>query len=1011
VGASRIVVVPIVTLLSLILPTPAARAQSATTGTIAGEVKDATGGVLPGVTVEASSPALIEKVRTVVTDGQGQYRIIELRPGTYTVTFSLPGFSTVRREQIELTTGFTAVLDAALRVGAVEETVTVSGASPIVDTQNVRTQNVLSHEVLDALPTGKALSGLSSLTLGTSGAVPDVGGNRGEAFTSVSYHGGRTNDQKIKFDGMGMNSMHATGGGANRIMLLNQVSIQEMVLETSGISAESETGGVQINAVPREGGNQFRVYFVGAYTNDALQTTNITPELEAAGVTTAPSVKQIWDWGVGLGGPIKKDRLWFYTAHRWWGAQEILPGAYWNATQHTPFYTPDLNRPAFFNNYLQDHGVRLTWQAAKKHKIAFSENAQRSCHCSASQSATVAPEATSEFRYGGYDDKHHGFHHLTQTSWTYPATSRLLFDAGASFGTFLQPNAPVPGVDYETDVNITDVGRNISYGAIMATAYSPNYSLDSEGRQRSSRSYNHNQRFSASYVTGSHAFKVGMTTLFGIHDVYRSLTKPNVSYVFRNQVPISLSQFTSPGILRSRLRDLGIYAQDQWTLRRLTFNLGARFDRFNANTLEQNLPPTRFVGARHWPAVENVPNWRDVTPRLGVAYDLFGDGKTAVKVSLGRYLIGLGVNIVEPNHPANKEVSGVTRTWNDSFFPVGDARRGNYVPDCDLHSPSANDECGAMSNPLFGTQAPTTSWDPATLNGWDSRDYNWQGAISIQHELRPGIGLNGGYFRRWYGNFRVTDNLAVTPQDHDEFCIAVPSDSRLPNAGQPLCGLYDVRPALFGRVNNFVTKVEHFGKQTEVYDGFEVSINARIGEGRFSGGMATGRTEFDSCAVVDFPQIFCNYQLPWRGQTQVKLNGSYPLPWDLQASAVFQNLPGIPVTASYVATNAEILPTLGRNLAQCGANPICNGTVTLNNLFEPNTVFADRLNQLDLRLTKIIAIGRTRVQGMFDMYNAFNANTVLALNNRYSVTGINPWQRPTSILGARLLKFGMQFDF
>ena len=163
-----------------------------------------------------------------------------------------------------------------------------------------------------------------------------------------------------------MNSMHSTGGGANRVMLLNQVSIQEMVLETSGISAESETGGVQINAVPREGGNQLRVYFVGTYTNDALQTTNVTPELKAAGVTTAPSVKQIWDWGLGVGGPIKKDRLWFYTAHRLWGAQQILPGAYWNATPHTPFYTPDLNRPAFFNNYLEDHGVRLTWQAAKK---------------------------------------------------------------------------------------------------------------------------------------------------------------------------------------------------------------------------------------------------------------------------------------------------------------------------------------------------------------------------------------------------------------------------------------------------------------------------------------------------------------------------------------------------------------------------------------------------------------------------------------------------------------------
>jgi hypothetical protein len=236
-------------------------------------VKDATGAVLPGVTVEAASPALIEKVRTVVTDGQGQHKIVELRPGPYTVTFSLPGFSTIKREGIELTTGFTAVTDAMLRAGSVEETVIVSGASPVVDTQNVRTQNVLSHNVLDALPTAKALPGLAALTLGTSGGVQDVGGNRGELPTAMAIHGSRTNDQKIKYDGMAMNSFHTSGGGPNRLFLLNQVSIEEMVLETGGISAESETGGIQINAVPREGGNRFKVYFAGSYTDHSLQGT------------------------------------------------------------------------------------------------------------------------------------------------------------------------------------------------------------------------------------------------------------------------------------------------------------------------------------------------------------------------------------------------------------------------------------------------------------------------------------------------------------------------------------------------------------------------------------------------------------------------------------------------------------------------------------------------------------------------------------------------------------------
>jgi hypothetical protein len=279
--------------------------------------------------------------------------------------------------------------------------------------------------------------------------------------------------------------------------------------------------------------------------------------------------------------------------------------------------------------------------------------------------------------------------------------------------------------------------------------------------------------------------------------------------------------------------------------------------------------------------------------------------------------------------------------------------------------------------------------------------------------LGPGIGLGVGYFRRAYGNFRVTDNLVVTPQDFDPFCIAIPVDARLPTSGQQLCGLYDITPAKFGLQDNLVTGVAHYGKQTETYDGVELSVNARVGNGgRLAGGLSTGRTEFDQCAVVDSPQVqlFCQYELPWRGQTQVKLNGMYPLPWDIQVSAVFQNLPGIPVSASYVATNAEIRPSLGRNLGQCRGSTTCNGTVTINNLFEPNTEFADRLTQLDVRLTKSITFGSMRVQGMFDIYNIFNANTVLALNNRYTATGTNLWLQPTSILAGRLFKFGVQID-
>jgi hypothetical protein len=218
-------------------------------------VKDATGAVLPGVTVEASSPALIEKVRTVVTDGEGRYQIVELRPGRYTVSFSLTGFTSMRREGLELNTGVTLPVNAELKVGSVEEAVTVSGASPVVDVQNVSTQNVLSRDLLDSLPTGKSIPGYAALTLGATSSVYDVGGNKGESTLTFIVHGGRGTDQRLAWDGMLYNSAMGTTGGSNRIYMVNQAAAQEVVLQVSGMSAETESGGIQLNVVPKDGGN------------------------------------------------------------------------------------------------------------------------------------------------------------------------------------------------------------------------------------------------------------------------------------------------------------------------------------------------------------------------------------------------------------------------------------------------------------------------------------------------------------------------------------------------------------------------------------------------------------------------------------------------------------------------------------------------------------------------------------------------------------------------------------
>ena len=279
----------------LMLLPAVAWAQTVVSGTIAGLVTDATGAVLPGVTVEAASPALIEKVRTSVTDDQGLYRIVDLRPGLYTVTFTLPGFSTFRREGLELTTAFTATVNAELKVGSLEETITVSGETPVVDVQNIMQQKVFARDVVDALPVGSNVNLYNTLLPGAVLATAnrqDVGGNQGEQDQGFGIHGSRQADFIYLRDGMTFNTLMGSG---NRTSSINPGSTQEVTVETGGILAESETGGVQMNIVPKDGGNTFTGSLQTSFGHPKLQNTNVTDELRARGVGAQPQIKTLYD--------------------------------------------------------------------------------------------------------------------------------------------------------------------------------------------------------------------------------------------------------------------------------------------------------------------------------------------------------------------------------------------------------------------------------------------------------------------------------------------------------------------------------------------------------------------------------------------------------------------------------------------------------------------------------------------------------------------------------------------
>jgi hypothetical protein len=999
--------IPIVSLLSVLLLAPASvlLAQSSTTGTIAGVVKDSSGAVLPGVAVEAASPALIEQIRTVVTDGKGEYKIVDLRPGVYTVTFTLSGFSTVKREQLELSTAFTATVNAELKIGSLAETLTVTGATPLVDVQSVRAENVLSREALDSIPTGKTIQGYVTLTVGATvgasgGTGQDVGGNQGEAAASIHIHGGHDNDLKLLQDGMSTNNSQVGAGGLFRWYLVNQAQTQEVTLETGGMLAESETGGVQVNMVPKDGGNRFSMYLNGNGTTGSLQSNNITPDLVARGVTAQNDVRKIYDLGIGLGGPILTNRLWFYTAHRWWGASQNVPGNFFNATQGqyigapnsgVALYTQNTGQQAYTNIYNQDHDGRVTWQASAKDKVTFTFNGQANCNCFYSVDQNKSPEGTILYKYTPY---------LSQFTYTHPASQRLLFEAGLSIMRNRQDTEPSPGVS-PTDVAIQELSTGYRYNAVAGTG--------AGGYGTNDRADQNNGRVSASYVTGSHSFKTGILWQTGVLKLNARVNQ-DVSYQFNKGVPASLTEWTTPIASESILgHNIGLFAQDQWTLQRLTLNLGLRFDSVYSYNPVQQVSGGQFYPAYTFPAVSNTPNWKDLNPRLGAAYDLFGNGKTAVKGYFSRYVGGQATAIASAANPVNAMVTSATRTWGDT--------NGNFIPNCTLTDPAANGECGALNNTNFGTVIQNTTYDPNLINGFGQRDYSWQTSAAVQHELRPGMSVDVAYFRTWYGNFTATNNTAVTAGQFTPYCITAPVDSRLPGGGgNQICGLFDVVPSSFGKVSNVVSNASTFGSQSEIYSGIDVGFRTKFGRGGLvQGGVSSGRIVTDNCYTNLQPQLvaqnyvagtprsegFCHVSPPWLAGTQVKLNGIYPLPYDFQFSATFQNLPGLPISATETLTNAQVAPSLGRNLA---AGP--GGTVTVG-LIPPFTMFEDRLTQVDMRVTKIVPAKKGRLKVMVDLYNLFNANTIVNENFTYGAS----WLHPTAILGGRLLKIGGQFDF
>ncbi len=999
------------TWLAFTMAVPAvAFAQSSFTGT----VKDASGAVMPGVTVEAASPVLIEGTKSDVTGANGQYRIVDLRPGTYVITFTLPGFKTVRQTGVELRVDFVGTVNATLEVGALEEAITVTGATPTVDVSSNAKVEVMTAEILEQVPTGRSIQALAQLVSGVSLNVPDVGGSRAMQQTYMSTRGLTSANNIVTVDGLMVNGLD--GDGAVQ-QYFNQAMMEEMSYQTSGAGADVSPGGVRMNIVPRDGGNRFASTFFGAWTDKAWQGDNLSDDIVARGLRNGPGVERIYDFNLAVGGPIKKDKLWFFSSGRMWSVDAPVADTFVppSGTSYRNGVAGCRNGTLQCETGIDDQKIksgllRLTWQATSKHKFSvyYDEIDKYRGH---GMNAGDDPNTSSQIWTSP-------IYNSAAAKYTGTLSNSLLAEAGYSF-------------NHEQYVITNQDGVN-------KTPFTPEWYANASRRDQNFTALTNglanwggrypdrfNMMAALSYITGSHNIKSGIQYNFGpyintreangdLQQVYAGTTTP-----FTN--PVSVTVYNTPLRYQENLKaDIGIFVQDSWSLNRLTLNGGLRWEYLAHEVAEQTSGNGRFVDARKFDAIA-MPTWKDFAPRFGLVYDVFGTGKTAIKAGFNRYNESRTTQFATKYNPL--ALTSANLTWNDlNGDDIAQGERG-----CTFGTAGCEINFGQLPS-NFGVRSL------ATVDPDFQRTYNLEYTAGVQHELFPRVSVAATFYRRQFYDLPVTDNLLRTPADYRAVDVVSPLDGEVFKA-------YTVATTTQLRaVNDFDTNATSDRKQ--IYNGGDITFNVRIpGGGTLFGGYTMERTLRVTCDEPDDPNFlrFCDDRendLPWL--KQFKFAGTYPVKWGIQASFSFQSINGRPIggfsgtaaadrnriagpgygdVGSPIGTRWLITPTT-RYAVNC-TGPCRPGELVIPGMTEASLTLPlvaggkellDRINQLDLSLAKWFEVGGgRRLQLQADLFNITNGNPVLGW--RSVNFGTAAYSQVSSILNPRVLRLGVQFKF
>jgi Carboxypeptidase regulatory-like domain len=919
-------------------------------GSIGGSAVDSSGAVLPGVTVTLSNPGTIGGNQVTTTDSRGTYQFPRLVPGRYSVKGELTGFRPVAVEDVFVNAQATARADFIMQLGEVQETVTVSGVAPLLDTTAVLNQTVMTREVLDVLHDTNNVWSIGRLVPAVIQNNIDVGGTGAFQQSTTSVHGSRGGSEtNYLIDGMNIGSVSGDGGIQ---IYYDPFMFEQLNYQTGGVSAETSRGGFVYNMVTQTGTNRLRGSFMFNGSNDNLQFNNISPEFRqelllgvpprvlAANPDIQPGseIIRMYDVGLTVTGPILVDKLWFVGTLKRTFLDQYRIGS----------YNPD-------GTQFVDDNKMVTYTGKLSYALRASSQLHYSYLYSNKQRFHRSGNSLTDFYESAATHLQELEGHLNQVRWTKTLSSRMVFDVSGSNIKNYQPQTPRPEVQPGAIARFDSLRREFTTAQAV-------YEVS-----RDRRTVAH---ASLSYATGRHDLKAGFQWDNGRYYA-ENFSTSGMRAVYRNGVPDSVNTYNTPVSRTAYVQDTALFVQDKWSAtRKLTLNLGLRLEKFRGWQPEVCQVQTQFVGGQCFGAIEDVPDWLDPSPRFGAIYDIQGDGRTAIKVGAGRYSIGTATGHIDRVNPVS--VTNDTRGW--SLCAVGQTSA------CDLNGDLI---------PQMNELGPSTGFNFGTTNRYADdlkRPYAMEYFIEFDRQIARNTVASVGFYYRTNERLIGNRNVAVPTSTYSPIQVTERASGRQVT-------VFNQDPALRGR---FDVLWDNFSELDTIYKGVDLRINKRLSDRwMLQASASLGKNEGDTFAGSDLNNPNFQFRHGAVGMdvpVVLKASGIYEAPYEITVAGNLQSYSGFPESTT----------------VQVGSNTVALTQVNQSIQVEPRgTTQTPALTLVDLNFRRVFRTSERTIEPVFEIHNLMNVATIQSRN-----TVLGPaYGQAANVSRGRMFKLGLNVKF